>query len=87
MQCYTFAGYTQRSKVNLMRSHKEREHYSDSSQVFRKLCLWIDATTHVKCSHLVASLPTIPRQQVVFSLLVPSCQQVWNNLILLTVTL
>jgi hypothetical protein len=35
---------------------------------------------HVKISHLVASLPT-SRQQVVFALLVPSCQQVWNNLL------
>ena len=37
------------------------------------------STTHVKISHLVASLPT-SRQQVVFALLVPSCQQVWNKL-------
>ena len=36
--------------------------------------------THVKISHLVASLPT-NRQQVVFALLVPSCQQVWNKLL------
>ena len=36
--------------------------------------------THVKISHLVASLPT-SRQQVVFALLVPSCQQVWNKLL------
>jgi hypothetical protein len=35
--------------------------------------------THVKISHLVASLPT-SRQQDVFALLVTSCQQVWNNL-------
>jgi hypothetical protein len=34
----------------------------------------------VKISHLVASLPT-SRQQVVFALLIPSCQQVWNNLL------
>jgi hypothetical protein len=34
----------------------------------------------VKVSHLVASLPT-GRQQVVFELLVPSCQQVWNELL------
>jgi hypothetical protein len=32
--------------------------------------------THAKVSHLVAS-----RQQVVFARLVPSCQQVWNNLL------
>jgi hypothetical protein len=31
-------------------------------------------------SHLVASLPTT-RQQIVFALLVPSCQQVWNKLL------
>jgi hypothetical protein len=31
--------------------------------------------THAKISHLVAS------QQVVFALLVPSCQQVWNKLL------
>ena len=36
--------------------------------------------THAKISHLVASLPT-SRQQVVFALLVPSCQQVWNKLL------
>ena len=36
--------------------------------------------THTKISHLVASLPT-SRQQVVFALLVPSCQQVWNKLL------
>jgi acylaminoacyl-peptidase len=33
-----------------------------------------------KISRLIASLPT-SRQQVVFALLVPSCQQVWNNLL------
>ena len=33
--------------------------------------------THVKISHLVASLPT-NRQQVVFALIVPSCQQVFG---------
>jgi hypothetical protein len=43
-------------------------------------------TTHVKISHLVASLPT-NRQQVVFALLVPSCQQVWNNLSTVATTL
>jgi hypothetical protein len=37
-------------------------------------------TTHAKTSHLVASLST-SRQQVVFALLVPSCQQVWNKLL------
>jgi hypothetical protein len=36
--------------------------------------------TRVKISHLVASLLT-SRQQVVFTLLVPSCQQVWNKLL------
>ena len=36
--------------------------------------------TRVKISHLVASLPT-SCQQVVFALLVPSCQQVWNKLL------
>ena len=36
--------------------------------------------TRVKISHHVASLPT-SRQQVVFALLVPSCQQVWNTLL------
>jgi hypothetical protein len=38
------------------------------------------ASTHVKISHLATSLPT-SRQQDVFALLVPSCQQVWNNLL------
>ena len=37
-------------------------------------------TTRVKISHLVASLLT-SRQQVVFALLVPSCQHVWNKLL------
>jgi hypothetical protein len=37
------------------------------------------AMPHARISHLVASLPT-SRQQVVFALLVPSCQQVWNKL-------
>ena len=36
--------------------------------------------THVKISQLVASLQT-SRQQVVFALLVTSCQQVWNKLL------
>jgi hypothetical protein len=37
--------------------------------------------THAEIiSHLVASLPT-SRQQVVFALLVPSCQQVWGKLL------
>jgi hypothetical protein len=36
--------------------------------------------THVKISHLVTSLPT-SRQQVVFALLVTSCQQVWNKVL------
>ena len=35
---------------------------------------------HVKISQLVASLQT-SRQQVVFALLVTSCQQVWNKLL------
>ena len=36
-------------------------------------------STRAKISHLVASLST-SRQQVVFALLVSSCQQVWKNL-------
>jgi hypothetical protein len=36
--------------------------------------------TRVEVSHLVESLPT-SRQQVVFALRVPSCQQVWNKLL------
>ena len=39
-----------------------------------------DRSTHSKISHLVASLPT-SRQQVVFALLVSSCEQVWNKLL------
>ena len=38
----------------------------------------IFSITHVKISQLVASLQT-SRQQVVFALLVTSCQQVWNK--------
>jgi hypothetical protein len=41
---------------------------------------WETKHTHVKISYLVASLPT-SRQQVVFPLFVPSCQQVWNKLL------
>ena len=39
-----------------------------------------DAATHVKISQLVTSLQT-SRQQDVFALLVPSCQQVVPNLL------
>jgi hypothetical protein len=42
-------------------------------------CIYIP-NTHAKTSHLVASLQT-NRKQVVFALLVPSCQQVWNKLL------
>jgi hypothetical protein len=38
------------------------------------------SATGVKIAHLVASLPT-NRQQVVFALLVSSCQKVWNKLL------
>jgi hypothetical protein len=38
------------------------------------------ACTRAKISHLVTSLST-SRQQVVFALLVPSCQQVWKKLL------
>ena len=41
---------------------------------------FLRCSTHAKISHLVTSLPT-SRQQVVFALLVPSCQQVWNKLL------
>ena len=43
-------------------------------------------TTHVRISHLVASLPT-SRQQVVFALLVPSCQQLLNSSLTIVTTL
>jgi hypothetical protein len=43
-------------------------------------CRKYNPISHGKISHLVASLPT-SRQQVVFALLVPSCQQVWNKLL------
>jgi hypothetical protein len=36
--------------------------------------------THAKISHIVTSLST-SRQQVVFALLVSSCQQAWNKLL------
>jgi hypothetical protein len=38
-------------------------------------------STHAKISHLVTSLST-SRQQDVSALLVTSCQQVWNNLLI-----
>jgi hypothetical protein len=41
--------------------------------------LWL-GYTQVKISDLVASLPT-SRQQVVLTLLVPSCQQAWDKLL------
>jgi hypothetical protein len=44
------------------------------------VCEPVIDSTDVKISHLVASLPT-SHQQVVFALLVPSCQQVWNKLL------
>ena len=44
------------------------------------ITILLQLATHAKISHLVTSLPT-SRQQVVFALLVPSCQQVWNKLI------
>ena len=40
----------------------------------------VHSSTLVKISHLVASLPT-SCQQLVFAMLVPSCQQVWNKLL------
>jgi hypothetical protein len=43
-------------------------------------------TTHAKISHLVPSLPT-SRKQVVFALLVPSCQQLWNDLLTVVTSL
>jgi hypothetical protein len=45
-----------------------------------QLAMIIMKNTQAKVSHLVASLPTCC-QQVVFALLVPSCQQVWNKLL------
>jgi hypothetical protein len=60
-----------------------------STKSCRGLCLnylkkisqtWCSQCTDVKISYLVASLPT-GRQQVVFALLDPSCQQVWNKLL------
>ena len=55
---------------------------AELTQVCVRRNMWIqrNSTTHAKISHLVASLPT-SRQQVVFALLVPSCQQVWNKLL------
>jgi hypothetical protein len=42
---------------------------------------WNSGRTEVECYNTIyASLPT-SRQQVVFALLVPSCQQVWNKLL------
>jgi hypothetical protein len=43
------------------------------------VCFYV-CGTHAKISHLVANLST-SRQQVVFALLVPSCQHVWNKLL------
>ena len=43
-------------------------------------CFFIMILIQMQKSHLVASLPT-SRQQVVFPLLVPSCQQVWKKLV------
>ena len=49
------------------------------------MVMWIKISigaliTHAKISHLATSLST-SRQQVVFALLVTSCQQVWNKLL------
>jgi hypothetical protein len=46
----------------------------------RRLSSTLSWAAHVKISHLVTSLST-SRQQVVFALLVTSCQQVWNKLL------
>jgi hypothetical protein len=54
--------------------------YKFPANIYVGACSSCDMSyTHAKISHLVASLPT-SRQQVVFALLVPSCQQVWNKL-------
>jgi hypothetical protein len=50
--------------------------YSTRVKISHLLGVW-DCT---QATDLVASLPT-SRQQVVFALLVPSCQQVWNKLL------
>jgi hypothetical protein len=37
---------------------------------------------HAKISHLVASSQVYKRQQVAFARLVPSCRQIWNNMLI-----
>ena len=51
--------------------------------LMKMFLVWLnmnDYSTHVNISHCVASLPT-SHQQVLFALLVPSCQQIWNKLL------
>jgi hypothetical protein len=55
-------------------------HIHQKKKIALERALTITRATHVKISHLVASLPT-SSQQVVFGLLVPSCQQVWKKLL------
>jgi hypothetical protein len=55
-------------------------HYSHNHRTYTNIERIRFSFTHVNILHLVTSLPT-SRQQVVFALLVPSCQQVWNKLL------
>jgi hypothetical protein len=65
--------------------HKQRCQFSTCLQ-FTHVKIWEASQClellrgYPKISHLVPSLST-SRQQVVFALLVPSCQQVWNKLL------
>jgi hypothetical protein len=75
-------------QINSWRLHIRSMHSDRSGQPWASFYhnCWVSAhffltcITHVKISHLVASLPT-SRQQVVFALFVPRCQQVWNKLL------
>jgi hypothetical protein len=83
-----FCTYFYAKNVLLLISHKADLHYTilPKTVAFNLLttrivlCKSSTQLAYIKISHLVASLPTT-RQQVEFALLVPSCQQVSNNLL------
>ena len=54
--------------------------YKFAAGLLQLVRFYVCIHTHAKISHPVTSLPR-SRQQVVFALLVPSCQRVWNKLL------
>jgi hypothetical protein len=71
--------HSQRAARSFVRGLEIRLYKVDETNRLATSCS-SKSDTHVKVSHLVTSLPT-SRQQVVFALLVPSCQKVRNKLL------